>query len=233
MLAERQTLLEEQLKAQGYSADQIADEVEKTQRTKAETEALSLANSVMTKPGDRDQENTAIDLLRANDFTDSAINAAIERQNKTLEERRELLKAQLQAQGVPQKELLGKISEALKTDYEREQEDKRAKQRDRVLGLNKARLAEGQRVGQAVMGTDGTFMVNPEGSPPRLRVQMRTAQGPYKAGWQDIKLKPQTRFVGDFEELAQAIKTGKPLRFSYDHELLLQETLLRASGEIS
>lgn len=84
-----------------------------------------------------------------------------------------------------------------------------------------------------VMGTDGTFMVNPEGSPPRLRVQMRTAQGPYKAGWQDIKLKPQTRFVGDFEELAQAIKTGKPLRFSYDHELLLQETLLRASGEIS
>ena len=83
-----------------------------------------------------------------------------------------------------------------------------------------------------VIGTDGTFMVYPEGSPPRMRVHMRNAQGPYKAGWQEIKLARQERFVGDFNELARAIKTGTPLALSYDHELLLQETLLRASGEI-
>jgi len=84
-----------------------------------------------------------------------------------------------------------------------------------------------------LIGTDGTVMVWPESSPPRMRVHMRKPQGPYSAGWQDISLPPQPRFVGDFQELARAIKSAQPLRLSYDHELLLQETLLRASGEIS
>jgi predicted dehydrogenase len=83
-----------------------------------------------------------------------------------------------------------------------------------------------------VIGTDGTVMVWPESSPPRMRVHMRKPQGPYSAGWQDIALPPQPRFIGDFQELARAVKTGQPLKLSYDHELLLQETLLRVSGEI-
>jgi predicted dehydrogenase len=84
-----------------------------------------------------------------------------------------------------------------------------------------------------ILGTDGSFVLNPEANPPRMQVNMRKAQGPYKAGWQNIILPPQPRFVGDFNELARAIKSGQPLKHSYDHELLLQETLLRASGELS
>jgi predicted dehydrogenase len=84
-----------------------------------------------------------------------------------------------------------------------------------------------------VIGSDGTFVVNTESNPPRMRVAMRKAHGPYKAGWQQIELKPQPRFLGDFQELAQSIKTGEPLRLSYDHELNLHETLLRASGEMT
>lgn len=84
-----------------------------------------------------------------------------------------------------------------------------------------------------ILGTDGTFMVYPESNPPTMRVHMRKAHGQYKAGWQNITLPPQPRFVGDFAELARAIKSGQPLKHSYEHELLLQETLLRASGEIS
>ena len=84
-----------------------------------------------------------------------------------------------------------------------------------------------------IIGTDGTFIVHPESTPPRMRVFMRNAQGPYKEGWQDLTLPPQPRFVPDFAELARAIQTGVPLRQSYDHELLLHETLLRASGEIT
>lgn len=84
-----------------------------------------------------------------------------------------------------------------------------------------------------VLGTDGSFVLNPEANPPRMRVNMRKAQGRYQAGWQDIALAPQPRFIGDFKELARAIKSGQPLKQSYDHELLLQETLLRASGELS
>jgi predicted dehydrogenase len=84
-----------------------------------------------------------------------------------------------------------------------------------------------------VIGSDGSIIVNPEAARPRLRVAMRKPQGPYRAGWQEILLPPQPRFVGDFQELARALKTGTALRLSYDHELLLQETLLRASGELS
>lgn len=84
-----------------------------------------------------------------------------------------------------------------------------------------------------ILGTDGSFVVHPESHPPRMQVFMRSPKGSYKAGWQDITLPPQPRFIGDFKELARAIKSGQPLKQSYDHELLLQETLLRASGEMS
>jgi hypothetical protein len=75
-------------------------------------------------------------------------------------------------------------------------------------------------------------MVWAETTPPRMRVNLRKRQGPYAAGWQEITLPPQPRFVGDFRELAAAITTGRPLKQSYDHELLLHETLLRVSGEL-
>jgi hypothetical protein len=39
--------------------------------------------------------------------------------------------------------------------------------------------------------------------------------------------------VPDFAELARAIQNKQPLKHSYDHELLLHETLLRASGEMA
>ncbi|HUQ92761.1 MAG TPA: Gfo/Idh/MocA family oxidoreductase [Bryobacteraceae bacterium] len=84
-----------------------------------------------------------------------------------------------------------------------------------------------------VLGTDGSFVVHPESNPPRMRVYMKAAQGPYKAGWQEMRLPPQPRFIGDFKELARAIQSGTPLKHSYDHELLLHETLLRASGEMA
>lgn len=84
-----------------------------------------------------------------------------------------------------------------------------------------------------INGTDGTFVVYPESSPPRMHVYMRKPQGPYKAGWQQVDLPPQPRFIADFAELARALKSGQPLKHSYDHELLLHETLLRASGEMT
>jgi predicted dehydrogenase len=103
-----------------------------------------------------------------------------------------------------------------------------------ALIMQAARMAgAGDHRSLELIGTDGTVMVWPESSPPRMRVHMRKPQGSYKAGWQDISLPPQPRFVGDFKELARAIGTGQPLKHSYDHELLLHETLLRASGEIS
>jgi len=82
-----------------------------------------------------------------------------------------------------------------------------------------------------VIGTDGSVLVEPMEPAPTLRLHLRNAQGPYRKGRQEVKMPPQTRFVKDMEDLARSIQTGTPLRYSYDHELLLQETLLRASSE--
>jgi predicted dehydrogenase len=102
-----------------------------------------------------------------------------------------------------------------------------------VLSSSARMYGSGDHRSFEVLGTDGSIIVHPESSPPKIRVGMRKAQGAYKQGWQQIELPPQPRFVGDFKELARALKTGQPLKLSYDHELLLHETLLRASGELS
>ncbi len=78
-----------------------------------------------------------------------------------------------------------------------------------------------------VIGTDGSMLVEPMEPVPTLRMQLRNKKR------EEIKLPPQPRFVKDFEDLARAIQSGTELKYSYDHELLLQETLLRASGEIA
>ncbi len=80
-----------------------------------------------------------------------------------------------------------------------------------------------------VIGTDGSFMIQPLGGNSVMRVAMREARGPYRQGWQTIETGPQPRYVADFVELARALKTNTPLKHSYDHELLVHETLLRAS----
>lgn len=101
-----------------------------------------------------------------------------------------------------------------------------------VLSQTANQAGAGDHRSFEIIGSDGTFVVWPEANPPRMRVYMRKPQGSFKAGWQDLTLPPQPRFVGDFAELARALKSGQPLKLSYDHELILQETLLRAAGEI-
>jgi len=92
--------------------------------------------------------------------------------------------------------------------------------------------AEGHRSFE-VIGTDGTFLIQPMEPHPIMKVHLRNAAGPYKKGWQEVRPPEQPRYVADFQELARAVQSGTALKYSYDHEFLLQETLLRASGEIA
>lgn len=106
---------------------------------------------------------------------------------------------------------------------------------ERALGVvtQAAKMAgAGDQRSFEILGTDGSVILHPEANPPRMRVHVRTAKGPYQAGWQDVAIPPQPRFIPDFAELGRAIKSGQALKHSYDHELLLHETLLRASGEL-
>ncbi|MEO7650238.1 MAG: Gfo/Idh/MocA family oxidoreductase [Bryobacteraceae bacterium] len=83
-----------------------------------------------------------------------------------------------------------------------------------------------------VIGSDGSMTIDPMEPAPVLRVQMREGRGPYQKGMTERRFPAQPRFHLDFADLARAIQSETPLRYSYDHELLLHETLLRASGEI-
>lgn len=84
-----------------------------------------------------------------------------------------------------------------------------------------------------IIGSDGRILIQPMEPAPVLRIHMRNARGPYRAGAQEVKLPPQPRYIPDFQELARALKSGTELKYSYDHELLLHETLLRASAALS
>jgi len=99
-----------------------------------------------------------------------------------------------------------------------------------VLTVSDRMAGSGHHRSFEVLGEDGSFVIHPERNPPTMSVHLRKAQGPYRAGWQDITLSPQPRFVGDFAEMARSLQTNTPLTPTYDHEILLQETLLRASG---
>jgi hypothetical protein len=64
--------------------------------------------------------------------------------------------------------------------------------------------------------------------PPTLQIDLATAAGPYKAGVQTVPLPKYDRYVGDFVELAAAIRGERPLSVTFDEELRVHEALLRA-----
>ena len=79
------------------------------------------------------------------------------------------------------------------------------------------------------MGTKGTAVVNPIEGPPRLRIDLNSAAGSYKAGTQTLTFSYR-RYVDDFVELAAAVRGEVKLRVTPEEDLIVQETLLRASG---
>ncbi len=80
-----------------------------------------------------------------------------------------------------------------------------------------------------VQGTNGVAIVSPI-EPPVVTLDLAEAAGPYKKGEQKIPMPEYKRYVDDLVEFAAAIRGEKRLRVSLDEEMLVQETLLRASG---
>lgn len=92
-----------------------------------------------------------------------------------------------------------------------------------------ARMAGGsQHRSLELIGTDGSLIIQPLEPGNKLRLSLRSAKGAYRAGIQDIDIPAHVRYAGDLHALAHAIRSGEPLKYSYDHELLVQETVLRA-----
>lgn len=86
-----------------------------------------------------------------------------------------------------------------------------------------------QRRQLVLCGERGTLEVRPL-EPPNVRLTLDRAAGGYPAGKHDIPMQPVPRYREDFRALAQAIRAGEPMPFDYQHDLVVQETVLRASG---
>jgi predicted dehydrogenase len=80
-----------------------------------------------------------------------------------------------------------------------------------------------------VCGTEGTFHIQPLDN-PSARVALNTARGKYKKGYQDVCFDRYTRYVDDAADMAKVIRGEKKTDFPYEHDLAVQETLLKACG---
>jgi predicted dehydrogenase len=80
-----------------------------------------------------------------------------------------------------------------------------------------------------VCGTRGTFHIQPLDN-PSARVTFDTPRPPYKKGYQDISFPKFARYIADAEDMAKIIRHEKETDFSYDHDLAVQSTVLKASG---
>ncbi|MDP1797524.1 MAG: Gfo/Idh/MocA family oxidoreductase [Planctomycetaceae bacterium] len=85
----------------------------------------------------------------------------------------------------------------------------------------------GDRRHLVVVGTEGTFHIQPLDN-PSARVTLSKPRGEYKKGYQDIKFPKYTRYIDDAADMARVIRGEKPFGFSYDHDRITQEVLLKA-----
>lgn len=81
-----------------------------------------------------------------------------------------------------------------------------------------------------VCGDKGTIDIRPL-EPPRMRLALAKAQGPYKKGYQDVEFPPMPgRYHEQLIEFAQIVRGEKTTDYSPAHDLAAHEAVLRASG---
>jgi hypothetical protein len=66
--------------------------------------------------------------------------------------------------------------------------------------------------------------------PPAARLCLRRPQAHYLAGWQSVAVENVPRYVRDFEEFAACIRGERRPSYDHEHDYIVQETILRASG---
>jgi predicted dehydrogenase len=84
-----------------------------------------------------------------------------------------------------------------------------------------------------VYGTKGSAIMEPFEPADTIKLTLEQDQGEYKKGINVIKIEHRERYVDTFAELVRNIKgESEPLR-TLDHELLVQETLMRVTGGLA
>jgi len=85
----------------------------------------------------------------------------------------------------------------------------------------------GTRRHLTVCGTEGTFHIQPLDS-PAAKIALSTARGEFRKGYQDVTFPKFVRYVDDAADMAKVIRGEKAHDFKPEHDLAVQETLLRA-----
>jgi predicted dehydrogenase len=80
-----------------------------------------------------------------------------------------------------------------------------------------------------VCGSEGTFHIQPLDD-PAARVALSTARGKYRKGYQDVRFPKYERYGADAADMARIIRGEKKPDFSYDHDMVVQQTVLKACG---
>ena len=81
-----------------------------------------------------------------------------------------------------------------------------------------------------VHGTRGSIILEPFEAIPSLRLCLDEDRDGYHGGWQDVPVQAVPRYVDSLRALVADIRGDKAPDRSLDHELLVQETVLRAAG---
>ena len=83
-----------------------------------------------------------------------------------------------------------------------------------------------------VYGTGGSAIMEPMEPADTLRLALTEPRGGYPAGVSIVDLEARPRYVASLEAFVKDIRGEKQPDRSLDHELLVQETILRAIGHI-
>ncbi len=83
-----------------------------------------------------------------------------------------------------------------------------------------------------IAGDRGVIEIRPMEPGNQLELSLAEARGGYKKGTQTVKLPGRRggRYDGEFADLAKVIRGEAKLAWSYEHDLNVQETVLRAAG---
>ncbi len=96
----------------------------------------------------------------------------------------------------------------------------------RATGLE---VEGGSRRHLSVVGTGGTFHIQPLDNPTAI-ISLAKPCGAYKAGTQTVTFPKYERYLGDAADMARNIRKEAVTEFTAEHDLAVQETVLRASG---
>lgn len=86
-----------------------------------------------------------------------------------------------------------------------------------------------------VYGTQGSAIMDPMEPAEHIRLCLARARDGYDAGVQFVEVAPQSRqdlYALELEAFLDAIRGARPADRPYEHELLVQETVLRGTGRL-